>query len=112
MNLSGRRESSNVEDRRGMSTVAKAGVGGIAGIIIIALMTFMQGGNIGDVVTNVVQQGGLSAIQEEQVEGQRECRIRIKRQHCSGSPCIHAGRIFPGPCFGRNQRSRCIFLDN
>ena len=35
-------------------------------------MTFMQGGNIGDVVTNVVQQGGLSAIQEEQVEGQRE----------------------------------------
>ena len=72
MNLSGRRESSNVEDRRGMSTGAKAGVGGIAGIIIIALMTFMQGGNIGDVVTNVVQQGGLSAIQEEQVEGQRE----------------------------------------
>ena len=72
MNLSGRRESSNVEDRRGMSTGAKAGIGGIAGIIIIALMTFMQGGNIGDVVTNVVQQGGLSAIQEEQVEGQRE----------------------------------------
>ena len=72
MNLSGRRESSNVEDRRGMSTGAKAGIGGIAGIIIIALMTFMQGGGLGDVVTNVVQQGGLSAIQEEQVEGQRE----------------------------------------
>ena len=72
MNLKGRRESSNVEDRRGMSTGAKAGVGGLAGIILIAVMTLMQGGGLGDVVSNVVQQGGLSAIQEEQVEGQRE----------------------------------------
>ena len=39
-----------------MSTGAKAGIGGIGGILIIALMTFMQGGNIGDVVQNVVQQ--------------------------------------------------------
>ena len=61
-----------MEDRRGMSTGAKAGMGGLAGIIIIALMTFMQGGGIGDVVNNVVQQGGLSSIQEEQIEGQRE----------------------------------------
>ena len=56
MKLTGRRESSNVEDRRGMSTAAKAGIGGLGGIIAIALMTFMQGGNIGDVVQNVVQQ--------------------------------------------------------
>ena len=72
MKLNGRRESSNVEDRRGMSTGTKAGIGGLAGIIIVAIMTFMQGGGIGDVVTNVVQQGGLSGLQEEQVEGQRE----------------------------------------
>lgn len=73
MRLNGRRESSNVEDRRGMSTGAKAGVGGVAGIIIIALMTFMQGGNLGDVLTNVVQQqSSLGSVQEEQVEGQRE----------------------------------------
>ena len=56
MKLTGRRESSNVEDRRGLSTGAKAGIGGLGGIIVIALMTFMQGGNIGDVVQNVVQQ--------------------------------------------------------
>ena len=61
-----------MEDRRGMSTGTKAGIGGLAGIIIVAIMTFMQGGGIGDVVTNVVQQGGLSGLQEEQVEGQRE----------------------------------------
>ncbi|MBR1410825.1 MAG: neutral zinc metallopeptidase [Prevotella sp.] len=56
MRLDGRRESSNVEDRRGMSGGAKAGIGGIGGIIIIALFTFLQGGNVGDVVNNVVQQ--------------------------------------------------------
>lgn len=56
MKLSGRRSSSNVEDRRGMSTGAKAGLGGLGGIIVIALMTFMSGGDLGDVVNNVVQQ--------------------------------------------------------
>ena len=55
-----------------MSTGAKAGIGGIGGIIIIALLTFMQGGNLGDVVNNVVQQGGLGAVAEEQADGQRE----------------------------------------
>ena len=72
MKLTGRRESSNVEDRRGMSTGAKAGIGGLGGIIVIALMTFLSGGNLGDVVNNVVQQGGLGSVQEEQAEGQRE----------------------------------------
>ncbi len=51
-----------------MSTGAKAGIGGIGGIIIIALMTFMSGGNLGDVVNNVVQQG----FQTETPAGQRE----------------------------------------
>ena len=50
MRLDGRRESSNVEDRRGMSGGAKAGIGGIAGIILIAVMTFMQGGDRKSVV--------------------------------------------------------------
>ena len=72
MKLDGRRESSNVEDRRGMSSGRKAGIGGLAGIVMIALVTFLSGGNLGDVVNNVVQQGGLSGLQEEQVEGQRE----------------------------------------
>ena len=72
MKLDGRRESSNVEDRRGMSTGAKAGIGGIGGIIIIALMTLLGGGDMGDVINNVVQNGGLGMVQEEQAEGQRE----------------------------------------
>jgi predicted metalloprotease len=54
----------------GMGT--KAGIGGIGGIIIIALFTFLQGGNFGDVINNVVQQGGLGSVVEEQASGQRE----------------------------------------
>ena len=72
MRLDGRRESQNVEDRRGMSTAAKAGIGGLGGILLIALFTFLSGGNLGDVVGNVIQQGGLGQVQEEQMDGQRE----------------------------------------
>ncbi|MBO4827076.1 MAG: neutral zinc metallopeptidase [Prevotella sp.] len=72
MKLNGRRESNNVEDRRGMSAGAKAGVGGLGGIILIALFTLLSGGNLGDVIGNVVQQGALGSVQEEQAEGQRE----------------------------------------
>ena len=83
MKLTGRRESSNVEDRRGMSGGAKLGLGGgLGGILIIALMTFMQGGNIGDVVQNVVQQQmqaptetvGEENFTEEEQELAAECK--------------------------------------
>ena len=44
MKLDGRRESSNVEDRRGLSGKAIAG-GGIGAVIIAALFAWMSGGN-------------------------------------------------------------------
>lgn len=56
MRLTGRRESNNVDDRRGMGMGTKAGIGGIGGIILIALITFLSGGDMGDVVNNVLQQ--------------------------------------------------------
>ena len=55
-----------------MSTAAKAGIGGLGGIIMIALFTLLSGGNMGDVIGNVIQQGGLGSVQEEQMDGQRE----------------------------------------
>ena len=55
MRLNGRRESSNVDDRRGMSGGTIAGLG-IGGIVMIALFTFLGGGNLGDVINNVGQQ--------------------------------------------------------
>lgn len=99
MRLSGRRESNNVEDRRGMSTGAKAGIGGIGGIILIAVITLMSGGNLGDVVNNVVQQGAMSGVQEEQVSGQREFTeeeqelAKFSRQILAGTEDVW-GKVF------------------
>ena len=61
MRLEGRRESENVEDRRGMGTGAKIGLGGIGGLIIAGLITLLMGGNIGD----VLQQAGGMGMQTE-----------------------------------------------
>ena len=72
MRLNGRRESNNVEDRRRMGRGAKAGIGGLGAIVVIALMTFMSGGNLGDVIGNVIQQGALNGLQEERTPQQRE----------------------------------------
>lgn len=62
MKLEGRRESSNVEDRRGMSGGAKAGLG-IGGVIVVALMTLLMGGDLGDVFNNVQSSGGIGIEQ-------------------------------------------------
>ena len=70
MKLDGRRESSNVEDRRGMSGGAKAGLG-IGGIIVVALMAWMTGGNPLEAVVQQVQQNGFGGNIEVS-EGQRE----------------------------------------
>lgn len=65
MKLDGRRESSNVDDRRGMGGGMKAGIGGIGGIILIALFTLLGGGNLGDVIQNV----GTQVVQEQMSGG-------------------------------------------
>ena len=59
MKLSGRRRSNNVEDRRGISGKTAGIGGGIIGVVILAVVTFLSGGDLGDVVSNVVSQGGL-----------------------------------------------------
>lgn len=53
-----------MEDVRGMSNGAKAGIGGIGGIIIIALITFLSGGDLGDVINNVASQQLQGQLQE------------------------------------------------
>jgi predicted metalloprotease len=52
MNLKGRRQSSNVDDRR--STGKKVAIGGgLGAVVIAAIMTLLNGGNMGDVVQQV-----------------------------------------------------------
>lgn len=76
MRLNGRRESNNVDDRRGQSS-GISGIGGlgIGGIIIAALVTWFMGGNPLDVLQqvdpsslNITQQaeGGREFTEEEQ----------------------------------------------
>lgn len=69
MRLTGRRESQNVEDRRGMGSGTKAGVGGLGAIIIVALITLAQGGSIGDVINNVFQQQLQGQVTEQTSNG-------------------------------------------
>ncbi len=55
MRMDGRRRSGNIDDRRGLgSTGGKILGGGIAGVVIVAIVTLLGGGNIGDVLSNVL----------------------------------------------------------
>ena len=60
MKLDGRRLSTNVDDRRGMSTGRVAGGVGLGGLIIIGLITLLMGGNPADVLE---QMGGLGGTE-------------------------------------------------
>lgn len=54
MRLDGRRESNNVDDRRGMGGRAKMGIGGgIVAVIIGVVLAVMSGGDVSDVLQNV-----------------------------------------------------------
>ena len=69
MKLEGRRESTNVDDRRRMSGGQAAGLG-IGGVLIVGLVTLLMGGNLGDVVRTVTESGALT--QQTQQTEQRE----------------------------------------
>lgn len=49
MRLTGRRTSSNIRDRRGVSGKTIGIGGGIIGVVIAAVVTFLSGGDMGDV---------------------------------------------------------------
>ena len=63
MRLEGRRESTNVEDRRGKKTVAAAGGIGLGGIIIYLLISFLGGDP-----SQVMEQMGGTQTQTEYVD--------------------------------------------
>lgn len=57
MNLEGRRQSSNVDDRRGSGTMKAAGGLGLGGLVIVGLITLLLGGDPTDVIQQAVQVG-------------------------------------------------------
>ena len=80
MRLDGRRESSNVEDRRGMGGGAKAGLG-IGGIIMVALFAWLSGG---DPVAAVMQQ-----VQQNTFGGNTEVTGNVLHSDsCRNGGCV------------------------
>ena len=66
MRLDGRRSSNNIDDRRRMSVGKRAGIGGgIVGVIIVAVVTLLSGGGVGDIFTNVMGSGALNGGMEQ-----------------------------------------------
>ena len=80
MKLDGRRESTNVEDRRGAG--GKAAGLGLGGIVVVALITLLMGGNLGDVFQSVVDSGGLQGGVTTQYEptAENEALAKFSRQ--------------------------------
>ncbi len=71
MKLTGRRESSNVDDRRRGGT-SKSGMG-IGGLIVVALITyFVSGGDLSQVATTVVQNAGTTQTTDNGYEPSAE----------------------------------------
>ena len=79
MKLDGRRESSNVEDRRGLSGGGKAGLG-LGGIIIVGLLTLLMGGDLGDVFKAVSQNGGFQIETSYEPTAENEVLAKFSRQ--------------------------------
>lgn len=70
MRMEGRRRSGNVDDRRGLSGGGRKLVGGgIAGIILVAVITLLSGGSLTDVIHNLSSSGQLSGLTTQEQTG-------------------------------------------
>lgn len=74
MNLDGRRESTNVDDRRGMGRGTKAGVGLGGGAIVVALIVMLLGGDPSQVL------GSLSSMTEQTEQSTGEVTFTEEEQ--------------------------------
>jgi uncharacterized protein len=68
----GRRESTNVDDRRGMSTGGLVAGGGILGAIVLVLNFLLGGGDASQLPTQLPGAGGQSQLSQEQQAAEDE----------------------------------------
>ena len=136
MNLNGRRQSNNVEDRRGMSTGKKAGLG-VGGLLIAGIIYLVSGGRV-DVSQLVSTQTTTPTQQTEYIESELESELRVfASQILAGTEDVWAaefkkmGRTYKAPklvifkdavqsgCGGATSSSgpfycsadQCVYLD-
>ena len=73
MKWKGRRQSANVEDRRGSGGLGKIGIaGGGIGLVIVIIMTLIGGGNTGDILNNIQGTDTNESIPYEETEQEKE----------------------------------------
>lgn len=136
MRLDGRRESTNVDDRRGR--VTKAGGLGLGGLIIVGVITLLLGGNPLDMIQNVGQMGIGEGVESEYTPTAEEEELaRFARQILAGTEDVWTevfsryGRTYDPPrlvlftesvqsgCGGATAQSgpfycsadQCVYLD-
>ena len=117
MRLDGRRESTNVDDRRRSGGGKKAGIG-IGGLVIAALITWMLGGN----PLSVLTQADLGSMLTEQSGGsyeptaEEEALAKFSKQILAGTEDVWAqefkkmGRTYRAPrlvLFHGSVQSEC-----
>jgi uncharacterized protein len=72
MRWKGRRQSTNVEDRRGMGMGGKTAIGGGIGSIVVILLFTLLGGNPGDLMNNTPPTNGSNTNAPMNVSSQEE----------------------------------------
>ncbi len=89
MKLDGRRESSNVDDRRRGGNVSKAGGLGLGGLIIVGIITWLMGGNPLEVLNNAdtsaIFGDGTSYTEEYTPTAEEEELARFSKQILAGT---------------------------
>lgn len=117
MKLEGRRESGNVDDRRGMGGGTKAGMG-IGGMVIVALIAWLMGGN----PLSVLQEADLGSMiatgdgTQREMTAEEEQLARFSRQILASTEDVWTkvfrqyGRTYQAPkmvLFTNAVRSGC-----
>lgn len=117
MRLDGRRQSSNVYDRRRMGG-AVGGALGIGGAIVVALITLLMGGDLGDVINIVGGEMGQSQLSEQSYtpSAEEENLVVFTKQILAGTEDVWSsefrrlGRTYEAPklvIFSGSVQSGC-----
>ena len=117
MGLDGRRQSSNVDDRRRMGG-AVGGALGIGGAIVVALITLLMGGDLGDVINIVGGEMGQSQLSEQSYtpSAEEENLVVFTKQILAGTEDVWSsefrrlGRTYEAPklvIFSGSVQSGC-----
>lgn len=115
MRLDGRRESSNVDDRRGRGGIGKTAGGiGLGGVIIVGLITLLMGGDLGDVVSNVQMIGGSgqtvqTSVDQSQFTAEEQELARFSRQILAGTEDVWT-EIFAEQGWGEYQAPTLVLF--